>query len=129
MKPDSSNATSVVHPSETSISGTIDFQGVDKPVSDATVYVRAQDISRADARATTVVEQVINHVNIVPQGPPITFTLRISPSESGHYVVRVHADVDGDGKVSRGDYVSTQSYPVDVSAEQSGLTIVARRVG
>ena len=129
MKPTSSNATSAAHPSETSICGTVDFQGVKEPVSDATVYVRLQETSRADARATTVAEQVINHVNIVPEGPPIPFTLAMPPSESGRYVVRVHADVAGDGKVSQGDYVSTQSYPVDMNTEQSGLAIVAKRVG
>src|SRR5882672_12779475 len=125
MKPNSSNATSGTHPSEMSIRGTVDFQGVKEPVSDATVHVRLQATSRADAPATTVAEQVINHVNIVPEGPPIPFTLPMPPNENGRFVVRVHADVAGDGKVSQGDYVSTQSYPVDMNAEQSGLAIVA----
>jgi uncharacterized lipoprotein YbaY len=129
MKPTSSNATSGTHPFEMSIRGTVDFQGVKEPVSDATVYVRLQETGRADAKATTVAEQVINHVDIAPEGHPISFTLPIPPDENGRYVVRVHADVTGDGKVSQGDYVSTQSYPVDMNAELSGLAIVAKRVG
>lgn len=129
MKPNNSNATSEAHPSEMSIRGTVDFQGVKEPVNNATVHVRLQETSRADAQATTVAEQVINNVNIVPEGPPIPFTLPMPPNENGRYVVRVHADVAGDGKVSQGDYVSTQSYPVDMNAEESGLAIVAKRVG
>lgn len=112
-----------------SIRGTVDFQGVKEPVSDVTVHVRLEETSRADAKATTVAEQVIDHVNIVPEGPPIPFTLPMPPNENGRFVVRVHADVAGDGKVSRGDYVSTQSYPVDMNADQSGLAIAAKRVG
>jgi hypothetical protein len=29
-----------------------------------------------------------------------------------HYTVAAHADLDGDGAVSVGDYVSTEAYPV-----------------
>lgn len=129
MKPNSSNQTSAAYPSETTIRGTVEFQGVKDPVSDATVHIRLQDTSRADAPATTVAEQVLEHINIVPDGQPLPFTLQMPANENSRYVVRVHADVTGDGKVSRGDYVSTRSYPVDMNDEQSGLTIVARRVG
>lgn len=129
MKPVVPIAISGAHPSETVFRGTIEFQGVTEPVSNATVHVRLQETSRADAKATTVAEQVINDVNIVPDGPPLPFTLPMPPNENGRYVVRVHADVAGDGNVSQGDYVSTQSYPVDMNAEQPGLAIVAKRVG
>src|SRR5215207_9446236 len=108
MKPNSYNQTSAAPPPETTIRGTVDFLGVKDPVSDATVHIRLQDTSRADALATTVAEQVIDHVDIVPDGQPLPFTLQMPANENSRYVVRVHADVTGDGKVSRGDYVSTQ---------------------
>ena len=129
MKPNSYDQTSGAPSPETTIRGTVDFLDVKDPVSDATVHIRLQDTSRADSPATTVAEQVIDHVNIVPDGQPLPFTLQMPANENSRYVVRVHADVTGDGKVSRGDYVSTQSYPVDMNDEQSGITIVVRRVG
>src|ERR1044071_8663060 len=112
MKPNSYDQTSGAPSPETTIRGTVDFLDVKDPVSDATVHIRLQDTSRADSPATTVAEQVIDHVNIVPDGQPLPFTLQMPAN-----------------KVSRGDYVSTQSYPVDMNDEQSGITIVVRRVG
>jgi hypothetical protein len=39
------------------------------------------------------------------------------------YTVRVHVDLDGDGRVSTGDYLSTASYPVLTSGHPTILTI------
>lgn len=125
---DNSNATSPP-PGATSISGTIEFRDVREPALNATVYVRVQDASRADASALTVAEQVLRGVNIIPGAPPIPFTVDgIPQNPRARYVVRVHADVDGDGRVSRGDYVSTQSHPVQANEERAGVTILARPV-
>ena len=41
--------------------------------------------------------------------------------------VWVHLDVDRDGRVSRGDYITTQSYPAAVSGPQE-MTIQLKRV-
>jgi len=115
---------------ESGVTGIIEFQDVKEPVHDATVYVRVQDVGRADAAANTVAEEVIRNVDILPNGVPLQFQVKgIKPSASGHYAVRVHADVSGDGRVSPGDYVSTQSYPVDLSEQSAKVSIVTRRVG
>jgi uncharacterized lipoprotein YbaY len=122
---DSSNAP----PGEASISGTIAFRDVREPALNVTVYVRVQDAGRTDASASTVAEQVLRGVNIVPGAPPIPFTVQgIPQNPRARYVVRVHADVNGDGIVSRGDYVSTQSYPVQTSGKSAVVTILARHV-
>jgi len=52
----------------------------------------------------------------------------IPQNTRGRYTVRVHADVDGNGVVSRGDYVSTQSYPVDPDAPPRPIAIVVQPV-
>jgi uncharacterized lipoprotein YbaY len=125
---DSSNATSPP-PGATSISGTIEFQDVREPALNVTVYVRVQDASRADASASTVAEQVLRGVNIISGAPPIPFTVDgIPQNPSARYIIRVHADVDGDGRVSRGDYVSTQSHPVNIYEERACVTVPARPV-
>jgi uncharacterized lipoprotein YbaY len=113
-----------------SISGTIEFHDVRAPAFKVTVYVRVQDTSRSDASASTVAEQVLRDVNIIPGAPPLPFNIGgIPQNPKARYVVRIHADVDGDGVVSRGDYVSTQSYPVEISEKPVSVSILARQVG
>ena len=115
---------------EWGVSGSIKFQDVNEPAFNVTVYVRVQETGRVDASAVTVAEQVLRGVNIVPGVEPISFeVLGIPKNPSARYTVRVHADADDDGRVSRGDYISTQSYPVQMTEEQAKITIVARRVG
>jgi uncharacterized lipoprotein YbaY len=121
---DNPNATATLPPGGASVSGTIEFRDVRVPALNVTVYVRVQDTSHTDAPASIVAEQVLQGVNIVPGAPPLAFTVHgIPENPRARYVVRVHADVNGDGKVSKGDYVSTQSYPVQF------VTVSAQRVG
>jgi hypothetical protein len=108
-----------------SVSGTIEFQDVPEHSSGVTVYVRVQDTTRADAKSSIVAERVIPDVSIFPGAKPLSFSVdKIPEDPRARYVVRVHADVDGDKLVSRGDYVSTQSYPL----ESSVPAILVRRV-
>lgn len=123
------NTTSATSPKEASISGTIEFLDVRESALNVTVFVRVQDTSHTDAGAPTVVEQVLRGVNIVPRAQPIPFTVHgIPQNPRARYTVRVHADVNGDGIVSRGDYVSTQSYPVPTGRALTAMTILARHV-
>lgn len=91
--------------------------------------MRVEETSRLDAPASRIAEVVLRGVSIFAGSPPLPFTVRdVVPVPSGRYVVRVHADVDGDGQVSRGDYVSKQSYPVLTSAEPDMVAVEAREV-
>jgi uncharacterized lipoprotein YbaY len=110
------------------VNGTIEFQDVRESVDNVTVYVRVQDVTYADARATTVAERVLPGVYISPGASAVAFTVDGIPEGPGaRYILRIHADVDGDGTVSRGDYISTQSYPVQTTG-RTVLTVHARRV-
>ena len=96
------------------VTGSIILGGEVRAFTGATVYVRLEDVSRADAAATLVAEQVLEGVShragaeegldFALYGPP--------PAEGADCNVSVHVDVDGDGEVSRGDYVTVESYPV-----------------
>jgi uncharacterized protein (DUF2141 family) len=110
------------------VEGTIQFENVRFPAQDVTVYIRVEEVSRLDAPGSRVAEVVLHGVHVFAGAPPISLTARATCSPSGRYVVRVHADVDGDGKVSRGDYASVQSYPVLASAEADSVAIVVREV-
>jgi Type III secretion system lipoprotein chaperone (YscW) len=111
------------------LNGTIEFQDVTEPSSNATVHVRVQETVRVDAPAVTVAEAVIRNVDIAPGAKSTPFTVRGIPRKaSARYTVRVHVDVDGSGVVSRGDYVSTQSYPFQTGSEPVVMKIAVRRV-
>jgi len=116
-------------PSVRTISGTVQFEDVRQPAQDVTVYVRVEEASRIDAPASRIAEVVLRGVDVFPGLPPIPFTIRdVHSVPSGRYLVRVHADVDGDGRVTRGDYVSVQSYPVLTSADSDNVAIVVHEV-
>ncbi|KRA54930.1 hypothetical protein ASD77_10240 [Pseudoxanthomonas sp. Root65] len=53
--------------------------------------------------------------------------LRLDALASGA-IVWVHLDADGDGKVSVGDYITTQSYPL-ASHAAARMRVELRRVG
>jgi uncharacterized lipoprotein YbaY len=111
------------------IAGTIQLEDVRQPAQDVTVYVRVEEASRADAPASRIAEVVLRGVQVFPGLPPIPFTIPdVLSVPSGRYLVRVHADVDGDGRVTRGDYISVQSYPVLTSADSDNVAIVVHEV-
>jgi uncharacterized lipoprotein YbaY len=112
-----------------SVSGTIEFLDVLQPALGVSVYVRVQDTAHIDAAAVTVAEQVIRGVDIVPGATALPFSIDgIPQNQAARYTVRVHADVDGNGAVSRGDYVSTESYPLFQGAQIKPIRIMARMV-
>jgi hypothetical protein len=110
------------------IAGTIRFQNVSKPAHRVTVFVRVEEIGQAEGPASRIAEVILRNVDISAEASPLPFTIaNVTVVPGGRQVVRVHADVDGDGRVSRGDYVSMQSYPV--TADTSGrMEIVVREV-
>jgi uncharacterized lipoprotein YbaY len=111
------------------VEGTIIFDGDGEPPAGATVYVRLEDVSRADAPATVVAEQVIREAHPGAQAGGLAFTLHGSPLDPRRrYGVRVHVDVDGDGAVGAGDYVSTTSYAVRADRVPVRLSVAVRRI-
>ena len=80
----------------------------------AVAYVHLLDTSLADAPSTIVSEQVIENVaRAIDQNRRIQFTLYGQIEDlKANYSVSVHIDLDNDGRISLGDYVNVQSYPV-----------------
>jgi hypothetical protein len=95
-------------------------------LADASVHISLEDVSRADAPATTVAETVILHVCHRPSQPGsrdnrggtvLGFALRAGLGApaidlGSDYAVRVWVDRDGDGRPGPGDLYSDQRYPV-----------------
>jgi uncharacterized lipoprotein YbaY len=113
-----------------SVSGDILFGEGSEAFSGATAYIRLEDVSRADAPARIAAEQAIRQISYRPGQPGrIGFELDgISPDERSRYVVSVHLDVDGDGQVSRGDYISVESYPVLTQGYPRVVSVSLRKI-
>jgi uncharacterized lipoprotein YbaY len=112
------------------VTGTIVFGADLKPFVGGTVYVRLEDVSFADAPSHIVAESILRDVEVDGQAlSRVKFTIGAPPLETRtRYVVRVHVDVDGDGQVGVGDYVSTASHPVSVDGSATKLLIAVKRV-
>lgn len=95
------------------VEGEILLEGA-RSFSGATAYVRIEDVGRADAASQVFAEQVMRNVSYTPgRDTQLKISLQgEAPNPQTSYSVSVHIDVDGDGQISRGDYISTQSYPV-----------------
>ena len=112
------------------VKGEIKFAGKPELPTAAKTYVRLLDTSLADAAAKVVAEQVIEHsAGSLSKGAKVAFVLEPnSIDERGSYSVSVLVDIDGDGKISKGDYISMQSYPVLTYGYPSQVTIEVKQV-
>jgi uncharacterized lipoprotein YbaY len=92
----------------------------------ATVHVRVEDTSLADAPAKLVGEQVFEKACSTSN---LFFSIEVEPvDEKARYTVSVHIDVDNDGCVSKGDYVSTESYPVLTGGHGNHVDVRVKQV-
>lgn len=119
------NAPRRCHHRPVAVRGTISFEPGAPAFSGATVHVRLEDTSVADAPAVVLSEAVLHDVDLPPPGGSVPFALDDAGAERGRtYNVRAHVDVDGDGAVSPGDLVTTRSWPV---AAGGTVDVVVRR--
>ena len=103
---------------EFKVTGTVRLPSVSKPFQNAPTHVRVEDVSRMDVSATLIASQRIA-VSVSEEDIESAKERRFEFEIQGEiadkrnlYVVGVHIDVDGDGKISRGDYITTGLYPV-----------------
>lgn len=82
--------------------------------SEATVNVYLEDVSFLDAPSKIVAKQVIPNINHeMGTKNRVEFALKGEVVDiQASYSIRVHIGKHGDEQIHRGDYVSTESYPV-----------------
>jgi uncharacterized lipoprotein YbaY len=92
--------------------------------------VRLCNISYADEPARVLAEHVERGLRFDPQHDAgLTFALSGPPPDpQARYIVQVHVDLDGDGAISHGDFVTMQSYPVLTLGHPHEIAVVVRQV-
>jgi len=100
-------------------------EGDERPPAGAPVRVEARDTSRADAPSVTVAAGE-GEVRGRQGGWVETVEVNI-PDRGDDCTIWAHIDVDRDGQVSRGDYVTMAAYPVP-SGQSARLSIRVRKV-
>lgn len=114
------------------VTGRLTITGVTPSFRDAPARIWLEDVSFADAAAIVVAEAVIPDVHHEQDGggAEFPFELRV-PAEAidptHDYAVRAWVDRDGDGKESRDDLYSEQSYRVLTRGFGRGVTITLGR--
>lgn len=109
------------------VRGGITFEEGAPTFRDATAYVRLEDVTTADAPSRLVAQQVLRGLSTPPRGGRIPFELQVDAiDERASYNVFVLVDLDGDGKVSPGDFTTVQSYPVLTRSRSSEVSVEVR---
>jgi hypothetical protein len=115
----------------TCVQGEIVFDEDTRSFDGAIAYVRLEAVTLADASATVVSQQVIHRV-AHHRGDTTAVTFALPAPEEIHeragYSVRVHVDLDGDRRVSRGDFISMESHPVLTLGRPGRVTVSVREV-
>ena len=97
---------------------------------DATAYVYLENVSLIDTAAQLVAKQVIADVNHhMGTENRVKFSLKgetIDPK--ARYSIRVHLSLRNDEKIYRGDYISTESYPVLTSGYPHQVLVRVQKI-
>lgn len=112
------------------VSGEIRFAQPPHLPADAKAYVRLLETGMADAPSQMIAEQGLTNISEqANSGQPIPFKLLGNlKDERGSYTLSVLVDVDGDGKISKGDYINMQSYPVLTFGYPSEVSVLVKEV-
>jgi uncharacterized lipoprotein YbaY len=112
------------------VSGEIVFAERPQLPPEATAYVQLLDTSAADAPSSKVAEQVLKNIaEKANQGEAIPFAIEGTiEGERVSYTISVHVDLDGDGRISQGDFINMQSYPVLTFGFPNHVSVEVRRI-
>jgi hypothetical protein len=111
----------------TIISGVITFPEETPAFSSATVYVRLEDTSRADAPAQTALQSVQRSVRY--SGGTLPFSIEGKLPETGQTLtIRVHVSMSGSSDFQRGDYINKRAYRIERNALPVVMTVAVEAV-
>jgi uncharacterized lipoprotein YbaY len=110
------------------VSGTILLPHDAPAAQGVPIYVRLLETSYADAPARVIATQQLHAVRLEGgSSHPFELTIeRLDPK--GHYIIDAHVDLDRDGRIGRGDYITMMSHPVLTFGRPDRIAVEVRRV-
>lgn len=114
----------------TIIEGNIFFDQLSSSFSNATVYVRLENVSHADAPSQVVAQKVLHGISMRIECPePVPFFIDIPALDKRErYSLGVHVDISGEGEIAHGDYITMQSYPISTNQKTDQVRVTVRPV-
>ena len=105
----------------------------DETFSDATVYIRVEDVTLQDVSSEVIATQTISNVNLnsTTNKEGIKFSInkeKIDYNPNHSYSISVHVDVNNDSEISTGDFITVENYPVLTHGHPSFLTVKVKRI-
>jgi uncharacterized lipoprotein YbaY len=116
---------------ETTIKGEIKFEDPALSFINATMHVYLENVSVVDASSEVVGFYERKNVSF-PDNKSRTLSFDITGRDLDvreSYAIRAHIDINGDGSISKGDFISMQSYPVATFGHPRHISILVRQVG
>jgi uncharacterized lipoprotein YbaY len=115
---------------ETLIKGEVKFEDHAVSFSNATMHVYLENVSAADASSEVVGYYERKNVSY-PDNKSKTLSFEITGKELNEresYTIRVHIDIKSSGRVSKGDFISMQSYPVATFGHPRLISVLVKQV-
>ncbi len=84
-------------------------EGTGRPPIGAPVVAEVRDTTLQDAGAVTLARA---EASVAPTGPLAEVALEFDQVPGGDVTAFAHVDVNGDGRLSRGDWVNVASVPI-----------------
>ena len=110
------------------IEGTVRIEELDDANAQTTVVVRLQDVSAADAASQTVAEVEVEDAFGSADGVRFQLAVPDGLDPLGNYILAAHADVDGSGDISVGDFITMTSNPVVIDSSNPPIELQLRLV-
>jgi hypothetical protein len=105
----------------------ISAEGEERPPPGTPLHVEIRDTTYADTLAP-LVSEASGTVEAGDGARLGALQLDVAPDAPSDLTVFAHVDVDQDGKVSTGDFITTAAYPLVVSDAGSPTRVVVRKV-
>jgi len=114
------------------LEGKITFEENAVAFSGAIMYIYVERVTYADAASEMTASYTRQEVSFDPKNKDsdiLTFKLEVPDlNPQDDYAIRAHIDLDRDGKISIGDYINMQSYPVLTRGHPREVSILVRQV-
>ncbi|SDM21260.1 YbaY family lipoprotein [Kriegella aquimaris] len=94
------------------IEGSLVLPASHEKLGDAKITVRILDVSKSDSVSETISELTLHLPDKFDIGDKLPFRFHdINSGQGKEIIISAHIDLNGNGNIDKGDFITTQSYP------------------